>query len=81
LRLADQLRVKGLRTLCNIGSTGFKSQLKRADRSGAAMAVILGEDEVKNNTATIKTLSTGEQQTTTMDSVVDTLHRQLKESA
>lgn len=79
MQLADQLRGKGFRTLCNVGSTGFKSQLKRADRSGAAMAVILGEDEVRNNTATIKELSTGEQLSVSEDNLLEELHRRLQD--
>lgn len=77
MQLAGRLRENGLKTLCNIGSTGFKSQLKRADRSGAAMAVILGEDEVANGTATIKELATGEQLTTSMDNLVEEIHQRL----
>jgi histidyl-tRNA synthetase len=77
MRLAGQLRENGLRTLCNVGSTGFKSQLKRADRSGAAIAVILGEDELANGMVTIKELATGEQSTASMDQLVDVLHQRL----
>ena len=40
----------------------FKSQLKRADKSGAAYAVILGEDEVANNEAGLKPLRDREHQ-------------------
>ena len=39
-----------------IGGGGFKNQLKKADKSGAAVAVVLGEDEVKNQCLTIKFL-------------------------
>jgi len=48
LRLAEQLRdaLPGLRVETNCGGGSFKSQLKRADRSGARLAVILGDDEV-----------------------------------
>jgi histidyl-tRNA synthetase len=40
----------------NCGGGGFKAQMKRADRSGAAVAVILGEDEVATNSAVLKPL-------------------------
>ena len=40
----------------NCGGGSFKSQLKRADRSGAAVALILGEDEIAARTIGIKTL-------------------------
>ncbi|HWJ96248.1 MAG TPA: His/Gly/Thr/Pro-type tRNA ligase C-terminal domain-containing protein, partial [Telluria sp.] len=53
----------------------FKSQMKKADASGAAFAVILGEDEVANNAAAVKALrgEEGEQQQASVpfDAVVD----------
>lgn len=38
------------------GSAGLKSQLKRADRSRAALAVILGDDEIEHDRVTVKQL-------------------------
>ncbi len=56
--LAETLRdaLPGLRVETNCGGGSFKSQLKRADRSGARYAVILGEDEVARRVATLKPL-------------------------
>jgi len=48
--------VPGLRIEANCGGGSFKSQLKRADRSGAGYAVILGDDEVAQQVATLKPL-------------------------
>ena len=47
LGLAERIRdgVPGLRVEANCGGGSFKSQLKRADKSGARMAVIVGDDE------------------------------------
>ncbi len=58
LRIAEQLRndVPGLRLTTHCGDGSFKSQFKRADRSGANLGLILGEDEVKNNQISIKYL-------------------------
>jgi histidyl-tRNA synthetase len=58
LRLAEQLRdaVAGLKVETNCGGGGFKSQLKRADRSGARLAVILGDEEVARGVAAVKAL-------------------------
>jgi histidyl-tRNA synthetase len=58
LQLAEALRdaVPGLRIETNCGGGGFKSQLKRADRSGASHAVILGDDEMAQQQATVKPL-------------------------
>jgi histidyl-tRNA synthetase len=58
LKLAERLRdaVPGLRleTLCGGGS--FKSQLKRADKSGARFAIILGDSETDKRVVGLKSL-------------------------
>lgn len=46
----------GLRVMTLCGGGSFKSQFKRADKSGALLALILGEDEVRNGQVTIKWL-------------------------
>ena len=58
LVLADELRdaIDGLRLQVNCGGGSFKSQFKRADRSGAIYALVLGEDEVEQETVTLKAL-------------------------
>ncbi|NCW83070.1 MAG: histidine--tRNA ligase, partial [Betaproteobacteria bacterium] len=54
--LAEQLRDHGLDVLLHCGGGSFKSQFRRADASGAAYAVVLGEDELTQGVATIKDL-------------------------
>lgn len=58
LVLAEQLRdaFTSLRLLLHCGGGSFKSQFKRADRSGAEFALILGEDEVRNRQIGVKPL-------------------------
>lgn len=58
LALAEQLRdaVAGIRLVCNPGDGSIKSQFKRADRSGAQLALVLAEDELKKDAVTIKYL-------------------------
>ena len=58
LVLAEALRnrVPRLRLQVNCGGGGFKSQFKRADKSGAALALILGDDEVAQDTVSVKFL-------------------------
>lgn len=53
-RLRDALPGQGVQTHCGGGS--FKSQMKKADRSGARYALILGEDEVARGQVTVKPL-------------------------
>ncbi|MBL8226293.1 MAG: histidine--tRNA ligase [Chromatiales bacterium] len=58
LRLAEDLREASppLRVEFHCGGGGFKAQMRRADRSGAAVAVIIGDDEVQAGTAGVKPL-------------------------
>jgi histidyl-tRNA synthetase len=60
--LSEQLRDAGLNVLLHAGSASMKSQMKRADQSGASVAVILGEDELKNGTASVKLLRSESEQ-------------------
>jgi histidyl-tRNA synthetase len=48
---------------CNCGGGGLKAQLKRADRSGARHALLLGAEEVRDVSVTIKDLRDGAQRT------------------
>jgi histidyl-tRNA synthetase len=54
--LAEELRDAGFAVVLHAGGGGFKSQMKRADVSGAAVAVILGENELNTGTAAVKVL-------------------------
>ncbi|MDN4015827.1 histidine--tRNA ligase [Zwartia panacis] len=54
--LAEGLRDVGISAIVHAGSGSFKSQFKRADASGAQIAVILGGDELESGTASVKML-------------------------
>lgn len=54
--LAEELRDAGFAVVLHAGGGGFKNQMKRADVSGAAVAVILGENELNAGTAAVKLL-------------------------
>jgi len=58
LKLAERLRDArpDLRLQMNLGGGGFKAQFKRADKSGAELAVVLAEDELARGVAAIKWL-------------------------
>ena len=40
----------------NVGKSSFKSQMKKADKSGAQFAIIIGDNEVNNDSVQIKLL-------------------------
>ena len=56
--LAESLRDHNpsLRLIANCGAGSFKAQMKRADKSGASIAFILGDDEIEQGTITLKYL-------------------------
>jgi histidyl-tRNA synthetase len=64
LVLAERLRdrLPGLHLLLNCGGGSFKSQFKRADRSGAQVALILGETEVREGRIAVKFLREREEE-------------------
>lgn len=73
-RLRDALPALRLQVHCGGGS--FKSQIRRADRSGARVALILGEDEIAKGQLTLKPLrDDGDQQTLTLDDAIAWLAR------
>ena len=82
---AERLRDAGLDVVLHCAAAGaggsFKSQMKRADASGAAYAVILGEDEVAQSVAAVKALRAADadhqQATVAFDSVAEYLVDQI----
>lgn len=71
MTLAEKLRteVSGLRVMTHFGGGNFKKQFKRADNVGAAVALVLGENEIAENTVVVKDLHGGEQTTMAQDEV------------
>jgi histidyl-tRNA synthetase len=66
LQLAEQIRDQHpeIKMITHCGGGSIKSQMKKADKSGAALALILAEDELNNQQLTVKYLREKKQQTT-----------------
>ncbi|WP_261882624.1 histidine--tRNA ligase [Vibrio pelagius] len=64
MQLANELRdnIAGVRVMNHFGGGSFKKQFKRADKVGAVVALVLGENEVADNTVVLKDLVGGEQE-------------------
>jgi len=80
LRLGELLRdqIPGLRISHNFGAGSFKAQFKRADKSGADWALILGETELAASTVGLKPLrGEGEQSTIGQKELVEKLRQLL----
>nr|WP_275590594.1 histidine--tRNA ligase [Pseudomonas sp. DP-17] len=83
LTLAEKLReaIPDLRLLVNAGAGSFKSQFKKADKSGAQFAMILGDDELANRVVGFKPLrGEGEQQNIAWDALPEHLAACLKQA-
>jgi histidyl-tRNA synthetase len=68
LNIADQLRLEGYACEIFYGSNNLSKQLKYCDKRGASAVVIIGEDELKNNTISIKNLTVGKELSKNIDS-------------
>lgn len=65
MQLAETLRdaLPELKVMTNYGGGNFKKQFARADKWGARIALVLGEDEVANQQVVVKDLQSGTQET------------------
>lgn len=78
LVLADKLRAHcpNLKFIANCGGNSLKSQFKKADKSHARYALVLGEDEVREDTITIKFLRENQsQQTISFEALLNILKK------
>ena len=66
LRLAENIRdlVPDVKMITHCGGGSVKSQMKKADKSGACIALIIAEDELKNEQVTVKYLRENKEQVT-----------------
>jgi histidyl-tRNA synthetase len=80
-KLAEQLRERlpGLKLSSGAPAAGFKAQLRRADKSGARFALIVGEEELRVGKVSLKPLREDDaQQLLTVDECTDRLRQTLK---
>ncbi|QIR13898.1 histidine--tRNA ligase [Shewanella aestuarii] len=64
IKVAQELRqhLPTLKVMSHCGGGNFKKQMKRADKSGAEFAIIIGENEIANNQVAIKPLRNNKEQ-------------------
>lgn len=77
VELGARLRASGIRFDLSFGDRGLKGAMKAADRSGAAWAVVVGEQELADGTAVVRDMSSGAQETVTWESVQPILAQRL----
>ncbi|WP_154223120.1 histidine--tRNA ligase [Marinicella rhabdoformis] len=82
LKLSEVIRkaLPNVRLVCNMGEASFKSQFKKADKSGARFAIILGEAEQNEGVVSVKSMVDREfqQQTMAPDALIDFLSKQFE---
>jgi histidyl-tRNA synthetase len=80
---ADRIRAEfpGLGVVQHLGGGSFKSQFKRADKSGAAWVMIFGDEELASGKVTLKPLRSDDEQMTLSREELDTFLGQLEQLA
>ena len=76
-KLADGLRREGISTERDYSPGGLKNQMKKADKSGAAFTVIIGEDELTKGAAVLRDMKTREQADVNFDHIVHNIKSRL----
>lgn len=79
--LVSALRSRGIRADIAYGDRGLKGAMKSADRSGAPLVIVLGDNEVQSKTAVVKEMTTGEQSAVPWDHVIDMVQARLQQHA
>ena len=79
LNVATVLRAAGYTTEVNMQERSMKAQFKNADRKKCKFVVIVGEDEVKNNTYALKNQTTKEQVNVSLEEIVETIDKMMEE--
>ncbi|HEY8392562.1 MAG TPA: histidine--tRNA ligase [Capillibacterium sp.] len=74
--LATKLRRTGYRVELGNGAKSLKAQLKTAHKAGAALAVIIGEDEWQAREVTLKNMAEGSQKRHSIDTLINALQEQ-----
>ena len=82
LGIQKQLVTENIKVLCHMGEGSFKNQFKKADKSGARIAVVIGDDEIQQGKVGVKTLlaeqKRQEQQLISENEVADVVTNLLK---
>ena len=69
--IADGLRKKGVRVETGYENKSLKSQMRRADRTGATYCVIIGENELRGGVFSLRDMKTGEERTLPLEKLDD----------
>ncbi|MBI3221726.1 MAG: histidine--tRNA ligase [Nitrosomonadales bacterium] len=71
--VAENLRDAGLRVALHCGGGSFKSQMKKADASGARVTIVIGDDEAQAQQVSVKPMQGGEQVRVSVQDAAETV--------
>ena len=77
LKIAEVLRTSGLKVDLAYGDRSLKGGMKAADKSGARFSLVIGDDELSSDTATLKQMRTGESVSVKISSLSENIHELL----
>ncbi len=77
-RVAERLRDDNLSVLLHCGGGSFKAQMKKADASGAYIAVVIGDDEAQADEVSVKPMRGGEQIRVSVENLTATVNQLIK---
>ncbi|MFC1855436.1 histidine--tRNA ligase [Thermodesulfobacteriota bacterium] len=72
-KILDSLRQNNITCEMELADKSLKSQMRRADKSGCKHVLIIGEDELTNNAAVLRDMSTKDQRDVNLESVSETI--------
>jgi histidyl-tRNA synthetase len=70
MKLARELRAKGVRCGMELEAKSMKAQMRKASRANAEKVVIRGDDEIEKNTALVKDMNEGSQNEVSLEDVI-----------
>ncbi len=76
--IALRLRERGISADCDIMDRGFKPQLKYADKLGARYLALIGEDELASDSASVKDMKSGEQESVRLGELAEYISKKIK---
>ena len=79
-RLSSELRSAGISADRAFDDRSMKAQMKAADRSGSAIAIIIGSDEVAADTVILRLMTGGQQRVVRRSALIDEIRHELKPS-
>ena len=77
-QVAERLRDDNLSVLLHCGGGSFKSQMKKADASGAYVSVVIGDDEAQAGEVSVKPMQGGEQIRVSVENLTATINQLIK---